>query len=362
MSFKDDFIKTAFEDRDLAVRVYDKLTEDQRYSVGLFAQLATDMQTATTIRLRGEQAQVFLDTPSLGGQDYVSWLRLPFSAVYVQLDAPIQFGGYLSELDDATSADEAAMRSQEPIKIDIDIGGETTRTRVGDVTKIDRSEMKPDPDVRGIYITQSESPERLAKMHGAVVQHAAVVAAHQKDGSVPFSFRDDDHWAVPDNLARVIQAHFLMPTRSYMMNIHTAAVFITKDNQLEFSKVGFWQTRRRMLDWTIHFVNFLSSPSIKLVAQEHDAALQKARRSRGLPPKPGWYEITYRKHIHDYSPDKISTKVPAWKHGYRYDVRGHFKRFERGRMSGRVIWCPPHQRGVANELYRPKGYRVERDA
>lgn len=42
------------------------------------------------------------------------------------------------------------------------------------------------------------------------------------------------------------------------------------------------------------------------------------------------------------------------KHSIRYDVRGHFRRLD----SGKTIWVRPHQRGVQNELYIPKVYKV----
>lgn len=45
-------------------------------------------------------------------------------------------------------------------------------------------------------------------------------------------------------------------------------------------------------------------------------------------------------------------------HGFRYDVRGHFRRLE----SGKTTWVRPHQRGLLHELYIPKTYVVEKGA
>lgn len=45
-------------------------------------------------------------------------------------------------------------------------------------------------------------------------------------------------------------------------------------------------------------------------------------------------------------------------HGFRYDVRGHFRRLD----SGKTTWVRPHQRGLQNELYIPKTYVVEKGA
>lgn len=45
-------------------------------------------------------------------------------------------------------------------------------------------------------------------------------------------------------------------------------------------------------------------------------------------------------------------------HGFRYDVRGHFRKL----ATGKTTWVRPHQRGLANELYIPKTYVVENGA
>lgn len=45
-------------------------------------------------------------------------------------------------------------------------------------------------------------------------------------------------------------------------------------------------------------------------------------------------------------------------HGFRYDVRGHFRKL----ATGKTTWVRPHQRGLQNELYIPKTYVVEKGA
>lgn len=42
-------------------------------------------------------------------------------------------------------------------------------------------------------------------------------------------------------------------------------------------------------------------------------------------------------------------------HGFRYDVRGHFRKL----VTGKTTWVRPHQRGLQHELYIPKTYVVE---
>lgn len=40
---------------------------------------------------------------------------------------------------------------------------------------------------------------------------------------------------------------------------------------------------------------------------------------------------------------------------FRFDVRGHFRRMENGKLT----WVRPHQRGVQHEMYVPKVYQVD---
>ena len=54
---------------------------------------------------------------------------------------------------------------------------------------------------------------------------------------------------------------------------------------------------------------------------------------------------------------------PQYRHQYRYDVIGHL-RFNRHHtregIKHTIEWVMPHQRGLANQLYVPKTYRVEK--
>ena len=53
--------------------------------------------------------------------------------------------------------------------------------------------------------------------------------------------------------------------------------------------------------------------------------------------------------------EKGETGEGGVKHGFRYDVAGHFRRLS----AGRLIWVRPHQRGLAHELYVPSVRKVE---
>lgn len=322
-----------------------------------FVQTAVMMKRARIVRLLGAQAQVFLETPGVEGQDYVNWLRLPYQELYVQLDPPIVFGGYASEYDPKMEAGAGTV----PGAILDPPGSWDNIVDVEELARRFRTRAKGDPIVKGVLLV--ECPGSKIKRLGFRAReflewYISDESAMQSDpvgdplkpGSGNLKVEID-----MTQCERVLQVCFLIPLPDYFLNTHIATLAIMKDGRLLCSKQGLWQTRKRMIDWAIHLINFLSSPSVKLVPAEHEPALQKARARRGKPPLPGWYEITYRKHIKEYTKDKFSTR--RWEHSFRYDVRGHFARYTRGPMAGRVIWVPPHQRGVKHALYKPKTYR-----
>lgn len=111
----------------------------------------------------------------------------------------------------------------------------------------------------------------------------------------------------------------------------------------------------RFVTMAVHIMNYLTSPSLILEHKTHDAALQRSRIKRNKPPLPDWYEIRYAKTRHVGAG---ATGTGAH-HAFRYDVRGHFKHIKKGLLAGRVVWCPAHQRGLANETYKPKIYVVQ---
>jgi hypothetical protein len=153
----------------------------------------------------------------------------------------------------------------------------------------------------------------------------------------------------------VFQIHFFLYDKYTMANTDSAGLIVTTDNRLLYAQHGTVQTRKRMLAWAVHVMNFLSSPSVKLVFQEPSAALYKKRQRSGKESLPGFYEITYRRLIKDYNKNKISQK--AYTHRFRYRVRGHFKRFTWGGLVG-GIWCPDEIRGLAYQRFTSQGYAI----
>jgi hypothetical protein len=63
----------------------------QKKSAQVFENLARHLAQAVEIRMRGEQAQVFMEIDEIPQQDYVQWLRQPFPRLFIQMDKPIEF-------------------------------------------------------------------------------------------------------------------------------------------------------------------------------------------------------------------------------------------------------------------------------
>ena len=258
------------------------------------------------IRISTPQVKVFLDLPLFDGD--ARWMKLPFPSIWFDFDDPISFH-YGATCDDVRAiliSDELVM----PRKLENEI------------------------------------------IFGALDGCLDYEYVHKIESGISLGLFD-----------RGISVRFI-GVNSCMystLRIRTDGVMerpsasITDPDQQAIRLAG-----ERMETFAIHIINFLSSPSVKLMRAEASEALQKARLRRGKQPLPGWYEITYRHHIRESLRDK-SVAETSYHHSFRYDVRGHFMRFTKGRMAGRVIWCPPHQRGLANSLYKPKGYRVTSD-
>jgi hypothetical protein len=269
--------------------------EYERRAAYAIMQTTSMLLDAQMIRISKQQAEVFLTIPAIEGQD-ARWMHLPFPKTFLQFDSPMIFDNYISG--------------------DLEVAKSTQRVHGALLL-----EAKTTPEEQG----------KIVDMYGQIVE----------DVDTYFQIV----WLMPED-------------EEVFLQTHTAILTIMRDGTLRMfdQKNPDALVRNRMLIWMIHMINFLSSPSVKLSYRTPDLALQKARQRRGKAPLPGWYEITYRKQCGDYTKNPVTEK--KWEHSFRYDVRGHFKQFQRGRMAGRVIWSPPHQRGLKNELYKPKIYTV----
>ena len=301
-----------------------------------FYQTAEHMKASKIIRLPSAQAQVFLDTPTADGQDYLTWLRLPFPRMYIHVDGMMTFGNYADQIEN-------------------DIADALARNDKAEAERLVMIQKEQSPQIKGIL---------LAELHPEVED---VEVARSSPASVKFINADrtttltemvdniqdvvSHHNYTTKDIARLISCTFMMPLPTHFFNMHSVNILVMKDGRLVTTTAAQQQVRDRMRRWIIHIANFLSSPSVKLAWTNPSPQLQKKRQASGKAPLPGWYEIIWRKEVKDYSRSKISKNL--WHHSYRYDVAGHQKVFRTGPMAGRVIWCPSHQRGLRNTLYKP---------
>jgi len=100
-----------------------------------------------------------------------------------------------------------------------------------------------------------------------------------------------------------------------------------------------------------NILDFLSTPSIRIEPEPGMEKINRSRRKNGKPLLTNYHIIKWSTH----SAQTISIGQGS-KHRVRYDVRGHFATYTRGQLAGRRIWRRAHQRGLTNDLFRPKGY------
>lgn len=101
-------------------------------------------------------------------------------------------------------------------------------------------------------------------------------------------------------------------------------------------------------------IGYINCENVYLEKQgEVSEAVNRKREAKGK----GRLEPYYVCRVRGVQYDSHATGEGS-KHGVRYDVRGHFRRLE----TGKTLWVRPHQRGLQNELYVPKVYRVAQDS
>jgi hypothetical protein len=109
-----------------------------------------------------------------------------------------------------------------------------------------------------------------------------------------------------------------------------------------------------MLHWknlVIACIQYINCENIYLEkVGEVSESLNRKREKKGKSRLEPYYICRIRGINYDSDPTGEGSK-----HGIRYDVRGHFRRYD----SGKTVWVRPHQRGLSNELYIPKQYKVD---
>jgi hypothetical protein len=305
-----------------------KLDESMKY----YYDVAQHMRHAKIIKMSAEQCKVFMETPRVDGQDYARWMRLPFPTIWLALDGTFPF---LSVKGTARYGEIIT-----PNSLYLPLPSDDLPVQVKGVllSEIPASKFKASFGERHDMSFEGEQP-----------------GVDTITDSRRVKLREGREIPMKD-IDRVLNVMFVSPLPETKFNEDSAILLILKDGTMTYSKHdAFSERREMMITFIIHVVNFLASPSVKLMPREPDVALQKARQRRGKEPLPGWYEIVYRR---EYTPAKVVVNRGLYHHSFIYDVRGHFKTFTKGPMQGRVIWCPAHLRGLKNTLYKPKSYRT----
>lgn len=111
----------------------------------------------------------------------------------------------------------------------------------------------------------------------------------------------------------------------------------------------YWVELKRLC---IACIGYINCENVYLEKQgEVPEAINRKREAKGKSRLEPYYVCRIKGVQHDSHATGEGSK-----HGIRYDVRGHFRRLD----TGKTIWVRPHQRGLQNELYIPKVYKVEK--
>lgn len=110
--------------------------------------------------------------------------------------------------------------------------------------------------------------------------------------------------------------------------------------------------KQRILNLGMLCIAYINSPGIEIEHVEPDPAVNRKRIAKGKRELPDYYVCRVR---HERRAGVGEGESTGRHVSFRFDVRGHFRRL----ADGRTTWIRAHQRGVDNELYKPKTYWVD---
>lgn len=126
-------------------------------------------------------------------------------------------------------------------------------------------------------------------------------------------------------------------------------------------EMGWWEEWTHMAAGFLSYVfSYLMAKSVYITAEPMSRQQRRWHERKHKAPKP-WHIVKVEPKFSSHRPTDEGGGSP---HSYRYDVIGHL-RFGKhkkgdGSYSSTIEWVPSHQRGLANSLYIPKTYKVER--
>lgn len=115
---------------------------------------------------------------------------------------------------------------------------------------------------------------------------------------------------------------------------------------------ALYQDKQRLANLALLCLSYIDSPGIVTERVAADPNVNRKRLAKGKRPLEDYYVCR----VESRRTDTGAPDEPSGRHvGFRFDVRGHFRRM----ADGRTVWIRPHQRGIEHELYKPKIYEVE---
>lgn len=266
------------------------------------ASIVADTKNAKTILFSGEQAQVFTKVH----RSYVDTLdfKLPFPEVLLQFTCPVKIDYQLRSDRDYDRGSLIAMALSQD--------------------EIGRSDFER-------YVRNSEEHRRKYDLP----PNKTINVEFNSDGftvvnRVCFLYED---WGT-----EYIGWH----------SAHTQE-FLADEDKVQGEAMAIWQ------NVAIACIGYVNCENIHLHREGEVAESVNAKRERNGKSR---LEPYYVCRIRGVQYDKTDATGTGSAHGIRYDVRGHFRRL----TTGKTTWVRPHQRGLANELYVPKVYLVDKKA
>lgn len=112
------------------------------------------------------------------------------------------------------------------------------------------------------------------------------------------------------------------------------------------------QNEQRIANLALLILAYINTPNIETELITTPKSVNGKREKKGKKPLQDYYICRWNPPSHGGAGTATGT---GSHHSIRYDVAGHFRRLP----DGRTIWIRSHQRGLQNERYVPKVYRVE---
>jgi hypothetical protein len=301
-----DLFKKAVESvmqTDPTMTVKDAIQQMQHERVG-FLETKAYVSQAQTIVFSTEQAQVFKAVT----KDYTEGLdfRLPFPCVILQFTSPVPMPLMNYHISNEPTVDHlmAIILCQQEITEDY-------------IKERDKARRMVESDPFNLL----SMPKRFAEAKGGFTNRAVAIWSDWNQSRFGWLSESSDELANDD------------PENEIQAKVHET-----------------WAGVKRL---AIACIGYINCENIYLHREgevpEHVNAKRERKGKSRLEP----YYVCRIRGVQYDGPTATGTGT---QHGIRYDVRGHFRRL----ATGKTTWVRPHQRGLANELYVPKVYKVDK--